>query len=30
MVNRNLIRELESGTELDQEIEQAMVGAEEG
>ncbi|MBM4009943.1 MAG: 30S ribosomal protein S1 [Planctomycetes bacterium] len=30
MVNRNLIRELEIGDELDQEIEQAMAGAPEG
>jgi len=30
MVNRNLIRELELGDELDQELELAMAGAEEG
>jgi small subunit ribosomal protein S1 len=30
MVNRNLIRELEIGDELDQEIEQAMAGADAG
>ncbi len=29
MVNRNLIRELEHGDELDQELEQAMAGASE-
>jgi small subunit ribosomal protein S1 len=30
MVNRNLIRELETGDELDQELEMAMAGAPEG
>ena len=30
MVNRNLIRELELGDELDQELELAMAGAAEG
>jgi small subunit ribosomal protein S1 len=30
MVNRNLIRELETGDELEQELERAMVGTEDG
>ena len=30
MVNRNLIRELELGDELDQELELAMAGADAG